>query len=171
MFSKMSRLVSGTNQLAIQWVVGALSWEESGQSMRLPTHLHKVIRLRKSGATPSWHVQGQLHIVFYFYLWNTEHNVYDNTGKQLLHNQSGVSTACQLQQFPLLLYQKIIAVEQWLSGHTKSDAVWIKCNQKLKYYIKNLSWKLKNSSSTQLWLKVWQTSWCKTWIISTCTHI
>lgn len=108
----MSRLASGTKQPAIQSVLGALSWEESGQSIRLPNHHHKVIRLRKSGATPSWNIQGQLHIVFYFYLRNTEHNVYDNTGKQLLHNQSGVSTTCHLQQFPLLLYQKTIAVEQ-----------------------------------------------------------
>jgi hypothetical protein len=28
MFSKISRLASGTNQPAIQWVLGALSWEQ-----------------------------------------------------------------------------------------------------------------------------------------------
>jgi hypothetical protein len=36
----------------------------SGHRMRLPNHLHRVTRLRKSSAIPSQHVQGQLYICF-----------------------------------------------------------------------------------------------------------
>lgn len=83
--SKMSRLASGTNQPAIQWVLGDLSWERSGQNMRLATHLHKVTGLRKSGAILTWHVQRQLHICFFTF-------TYENLNTMFMIIQKAVIT-------------------------------------------------------------------------------
>jgi hypothetical protein len=50
--SIMSRPTLGSTQPPIQWVPGLFSWRQSGQGMKLTTHLHLVLRLRMLGAIP-----------------------------------------------------------------------------------------------------------------------